>query len=115
MLKPKKNKNNFQFLALMKTIVWKRTPQLPTILKNQKVLGCEEFDVALGHQVGYSVRFEDITTEHTVLKFCTDEMLVVEATRNPLLETYGIIVLDEAHERTLNNYLLMAHLKVITG
>ncbi|GAB4841797.1 hypothetical protein Ancab_022521 [Ancistrocladus abbreviatus] len=61
----------------------------------------EEMDVSLGEEVGYSIRFEDCSSSRTVLKYLTDGMLLREAIADPLLERYRVIILDEAHERTL--------------
>lgn len=68
----------------------------------------EEMDVALGQQVGYTIRFDDQShPTQTILKFVTDGMLLREAMTDPLLSRYGVIVLDEAHERTLSTDVLM--------
>nr|CDS28337.1 pre mRNA splicing factor ATP dependent [Hymenolepis microstoma] len=75
----------------------------------------EEMDCQLGHQVGYSIRFEDCTSQSTVLKYMTDGMLLREGMSDPLLENYGVILLDEAHERTLATDILMGLLKEIIG
>jgi len=73
----------------------------------------EEMDVVLGGEVGYSIRFEDCTSPKTCLKYMTDGMLLREAMSDPLLETYGCILLDEAHERTLATDILMGLLKEV--
>ncbi|KAF8521150.1 P-loop containing nucleoside triphosphate hydrolase protein [Gautieria morchelliformis] len=74
----------------------------------------DEMDVPLGKQVGYSIRFEDMT-EHgtTFLKYMTDGMLLREAMNDSLLERYSTIILDEAHERTLATDILMGLLKKV--
>lgn len=73
----------------------------------------DEMDVQLGDEVGYSIRFEDKTSPKTILKYLTDGMLLREAIHDPLLEKYGIVMLDEAHERTLNTDILFGLLKEV--
>ncbi|KAJ3352117.1 hypothetical protein HDU83_008300 [Entophlyctis luteolus] len=73
----------------------------------------DELDVTLGDEVGYSIRFEDCTSQKTMLKYCTDGMLLREAMNDPLLERYSAIILDEAHERTLATDILMGLLKEV--
>ncbi|KAL0567041.1 DEAH-box ATP-dependent RNA helicase prp43, partial [Marasmius crinis-equi] len=74
----------------------------------------DEMDVELGRQVGYSIRFEDMTEAGTTfLKYMTDGMLLREAMNDPNLERYSTIILDEAHERTLATDILMGLLKDI--
>ena len=68
--------------------------------------------VSLGKQVGYSIRFEDMTESGTTfLKYMTDGMLLREAMHDPDLQRYSTIILDEAHERTLATDILMGLLK----
>jgi pre-mRNA-splicing factor ATP-dependent RNA helicase DHX15/PRP43 len=70
--------------------------------------------VQLGKQVGYSIRFEDMTEPGTTfLKYMTDGMLLREAMNDPLLERYSTVILDEAHERTLATDILMGLLKEV--
>ncbi len=71
----------------------------------------DEMDVKLGQEVGYSIRFEDHTSPRTVLKYATDGMLLREAMTDRSLDAYSVIVLDEAHERTLSTDILMGLLK----
>ncbi|KAH8331351.1 hypothetical protein KR074_001600, partial [Drosophila pseudoananassae] len=73
----------------------------------------EEMDVNLGEEVGYSIRFEDCSSAKTLLKYMTDGMLLREAMSDPMLEQYQVILLDEAHERTLATDILMGVLKEV--
>jgi pre-mRNA-splicing factor ATP-dependent RNA helicase DHX15/PRP43 len=71
-----------------------------------------EMDVTLGEQVGYTIRFEDCTHPVlTKLKYLTDGMLLREAINDNRLKNYQIVILDEAHERTLATDILMGVLK----
>lgn len=74
----------------------------------------DEFDVKLGEEVGYSIRFEDKTSPKTMLKYMTDGMLLREAMNDHNMSRYSCIILDEAHERTLATDILMALLKEVT-
>lgn len=71
----------------------------------------QEMDVQLGDEVGYTIRFEDKSSQRTQLKYLTDGMLLRESMIDPLLNKYGIIILDEAHERTLSTDILFGLLK----
>ena len=67
----------------------------------------------LGDLVGYGIRFDDCSSEQTRIKFFTDGMLLREALNDPLLSRYGAILVDEAHERTLQTDFLLGTLKAI--
>ena len=67
----------------------------------------------VGEEVGYSIRFEDLTSASTRIKFLTDGMLLREALVDPLLSRYSVIMVDEAHERSLITDILLGTLKKI--
>lgn len=71
----------------------------------------EEFGCKLGEEVGYSIRFEDCTGPSTVIKYMTDGMLLRELLMSKALENYSVIMLDEAHERTIHTDVLFGLLK----
>jgi len=66
----------------------------------------EEFGCELGKEVGYSIRFEDCTSKATRIKYMTDGVLLRESLNDPNLEQYSCIIMDEAHERSLNTDVL---------
>ncbi|XP_016552442.1 pre-mRNA-splicing factor ATP-dependent RNA helicase DEAH1-like [Capsicum annuum] len=70
-----------------------------------------EMGSKLGHEVGYSIRFEDCTCEKTILKYMTDGMLLREFLTEPDLSSYSVIMIDEAHERTLSTDVLFGLIK----
>ncbi|XP_073446671.1 ATP-dependent RNA helicase DHX33 isoform X1 [Dendrobates tinctorius] len=71
----------------------------------------EERKTELSKLVGYTVRFEDVTSEETKIKFLTDGMLLREAIGDPLLRRYSVVILDEAHERTVHTDVLFGVVK----
>jgi ATP-dependent RNA helicase DHX8/PRP22 len=71
----------------------------------------EEFGCALGEQVGYSIRFEDVTSSETIIKYMTDGMLMREYLADNDLKRYTALMLDEAHERTIHTDVLFGLLK----
>ncbi|CAK9148192.1 unnamed protein product [Ilex paraguariensis] len=74
----------------------------------------EEMDVKLGEEVGYTIRFEDNTNSSlTRIKFLTDGVLLREMMNDPLLSKYSVIMVDEAHERSLSTDILLGLLKKI--
>ncbi|XP_027111863.1 probable pre-mRNA-splicing factor ATP-dependent RNA helicase DEAH9 isoform X1 [Coffea eugenioides] len=74
----------------------------------------EEMGVKLGEEVGYTIRFEDVTnTDLTRIKFLTDGVLLREMMDDPLLSKYSVIMVDEAHERSLSTDILLGLLKKI--
>ena len=67
----------------------------------------QERNCRLGTEVGYRVRFDDHTSHATKLIYATDGMLLRQAMLDPLLSAYSIILLDEAHERSLQSDILV--------
>jgi ATP-dependent helicase HrpA len=62
----------------------------------------DELEVPLGGAVGYAVRFDDRGSEDTLVRLVTDGLLLAEIRRDPLLRRYDTVIVDEAHERSLN-------------
>ncbi|CAK9327485.1 unnamed protein product [Citrullus colocynthis] len=74
----------------------------------------EEMGVKLGEEVGYTIRFEDLTNpDVTRVKFLTDGVLLREMMDDPLLTKYSVIMVDEAHERSISTDMLLGLLKKI--
>lgn len=71
----------------------------------------EEMGVRLGSEVGYAIRFEDKTNDKTILKYMTDGTLVREFLTDPMLSGYCAMMIDEAHERSLQTDILLALVK----
>lgn len=71
----------------------------------------EEVGCKLGSTVGYTVRFDDCSSPQTQIKYMTDGMLQREALTDPEMSQYSVIMLDEAHERTISTDVLFALLK----
>src|SRR3954453_9936899 len=73
----------------------------------------EELRVPLGAAVGFAVRFSDRSSEDTLVRVMTDGLLLAEVKRDPLLRRYDTIIVDEAHERSLNIDFLLGVVKRI--
>lgn len=71
----------------------------------------EELQQPLGQNVGYQIRFQDFTSENCLVKLMTDGILLAETQQDPLLKKYQAIIIDEAHERSLNIDFLLGYLK----
>jgi len=74
---------------------------------------CSNISRCICDQVGYTIRFEDCTSSETVIKYMTDGMLLRECLIDPDLTQYAIIMLDEAHERTIHTDVLFGLLKAV--
>ncbi|KAK2755431.1 ATP-dependent RNA helicase DHX8 (helicase associated domain-containing protein) [Colletotrichum kahawae] len=123
----------FQILVIVGETGSGKTTQLPQYLheagytKNGLKVGCtqprrvaamsvaarvaDEVGVKVGQEVGYSIRFEDNTSDKTILKYMTDGMLLREFMTEPDLAGYSAIMIDEAHERTVHTDILLALVK----
>ncbi|KAH7153120.1 P-loop containing nucleoside triphosphate hydrolase protein [Dactylonectria macrodidyma] len=86
----------------------RRVAATTVALRVAEEVGCE-----LGKEVGYSIRFEDLTSAATKIKFLTDGLLIREALVDPLLSRYSVIMVDEAHERSISTDILLGLLKKI--
>ncbi|RLN96655.1 hypothetical protein BBJ28_00020329 [Nothophytophthora sp. Chile5] len=73
----------------------------------------EEMDVTLGDEVGYAIRFEDLTSDKTVIKYMTEGVLLRESLREADLDSYSCVIMDEAHERALNTDVLFGILRKV--
>lgn len=71
----------------------------------------EERGESLGATIGVKVRFQDVTSRATKVKLMTDGMLLAELTGDPMLRAYSAIIIDEAHERSLNIDFLLGYLR----
>jgi len=71
----------------------------------------EELNVDWGREVGCKIRFADQTSDATIVKFMTDGMLLAELQGDPELREYDAIIVDEAHERSLNIDFILGHLR----
>lgn len=123
----------YQVLVIVGETGSGKTTQLPQYLheagytKNGLKVGCtqprrvaamsvaarvaEEVGVKVGNEVGYTIRFEDSTSDKTVLKYMTDGMLLREFMTEPDLAGYSALMIDEAHERTVHTDILLALVK----
>jgi ATP-dependent helicase HrpA len=73
----------------------------------------KELNVNLGDEVGYEIRFQRLVKASTFVKFMTDGILLAEVQGDPLLRSYDTLIIDEAHERSLNIDFLLGHLRQI--
>ncbi|XP_012275192.1 pre-mRNA-splicing factor ATP-dependent RNA helicase PRP16 [Orussus abietinus] len=75
----------------------------------------DEMATTLGDKVGYAIRFEDCTSKETVIKYMTDGILLRESLREGDLDRYSVIIMDEAHERSLSTDVLFGLLREVVA
>ncbi|XP_060802540.1 pre-mRNA-splicing factor ATP-dependent RNA helicase PRP16 isoform X1 [Amyelois transitella] len=75
----------------------------------------DEMGTKLGDEVGYAIRFEDCTSPNTVIKYMTDGILLREGLREPDLDHYCAVIMDEAHERSLSTDMLFGLLREVVA
>ena len=69
----------------------------------------------LGQEVGYAIRFEDCTSDKTIVKYMTDGILLRESLRESDLDHYSAVIMDEAHERSLSTDVLFGLLREVVA
>ena len=73
----------------------------------------EELGETLGQSVGYKIRFTDRTSRHSIIKIMTDGILLAETLNDPFLNRYDTLIVDEAHERSLNIDFILGIVKTL--
>lgn len=103
-----KHENIYSSKQILTSYQPRRVAATTVAVRVAEEIGCE-----LGKEVGYSIRFEDVTSASTRIKFLTDGLLIREALVDPLLTRYSVIMVDEAHERSISTDVLLGLLKKI--
>ncbi|TBU13887.1 HrpA-like helicase [Ordospora colligata] len=98
-------------LQQYKKIVCSQPRKIAAISVAKKV--ANDMKVSVGNEVGYSVRFDDMSSKKTRLKYVTDGILLREINDNKNLSGYDMVIIDEAHERSMNIDVLLGYLKMI--
>lgn len=95
-----------------KRIICSQPRRIAAISVAKKV--ASDMNVKVGEEVGYAVRFDDLSSRRTRLKYVTDGILMREINFDKHLNNYDVVIIDEAHERTINIDVLLAYLKDIS-
>lgn len=104
-------KNSLHHLAGRKKLIGITQPRRLAAVSVAKRVS-EEMGCQLGNEVGYQVRFEDELSSLTEIKFATEGIFLQEAKSDPLFSRYSVIMLDEAHERTIEMDMLLGLIKL---
>lgn len=103
--------NDAQWTAKGRCVVCTQSRRISAISVATRV--AEEMGVTLGQEVGYAIRFDQKCSNKTFIKYCTDGTLLRETMSDPLLTAYSVVIVDEAHERSLYSDILLGLLKKI--
>ena len=83
-------------------------------MNNWELINAFLLFISVGEEVGYAIRFEDCTSDKTVIKYMTDGILLRESLREPDLDNYSVVIMDEAHERSLSTDVLFGLLREVS-
>jgi ATP-dependent RNA helicase DDX35 len=103
--------NEAKWTARGRCVVCTQSRRISAISVAKRV--AEEMGCELGGLVGYAIRFESKVSPSTVIKYMTDGSLLRETMSDPLLSAYSVVIVDEAHERSLYSDILLGLLKKI--
>ena len=106
-----KNNQKFQKSKKLPRVVITQPRRVAAIQMAKRV--CYEKNYTLGKEIGYTIRFGDNSSENTIIKYVTDGILVKECLTDNNLNKYHVVIIDEAHERSLYSDILFALIKQV--
>lgn len=106
-----KNDKKFQKSKKLPRVVITQPRRVAAIQMAKRV--CYEKNYKLGNEIGYTIRFGDNSSENTIIKYVTDGILVKECLTDNNLNKYHVVIIDEAHERSLYSDILFALIKQV--